>query len=242
MSFANRTNFALQALGMFVNNVVMLALWWLFFEGFKSVAGWQRADVALLMGITMTIVGICGVFCGGYRDLAATVLRGELDPLLTQPKALLPRLLAKESMATAWGDLIGGPLLLVWFVNLTLAQVPLLFIALIAGAIVFLGAAIAFASMAFWAAGARSFARELVDFTILFSTYPGSIYQGALRVVAYTLLPAGFIVMLPIEFVHAPTLGNLLVMGAGTLVYASFALALFRVGLARYRRGSSPQT
>ena len=35
----------------------------------------------------------------------------ELDGLLTQPKGLISRLLARESLAGAWGDLAGGAVL-----------------------------------------------------------------------------------------------------------------------------------
>jgi ABC-type uncharacterized transport system permease subunit len=91
MSFADRTNFFLQMAGMAVNNGFFFLLWILFFAGFRSVGGWQFADVCLLLGIIMTVVGVAGAFFGGYRDMAAAILRGDPDALLTQPKAVLPR-------------------------------------------------------------------------------------------------------------------------------------------------------
>lgn len=148
MALADRTNFALQALGMLVNNVVIVFLWGAFFAGFSRVGDWQRADVALLMGLTMIIVGIAGMFFGGYRDMAAAILRGELDALLTQPMPVLPRLLARESLATSFGDFIGGPLLIVGFADVGLADLPWLAIAIAAGTVVFVGAGVMFASLA----------------------------------------------------------------------------------------------
>ena len=49
-SLGDRTNFALQVLGMVVNDGFFLALWFLFFAGFHSVGGWRLADTALLSG------------------------------------------------------------------------------------------------------------------------------------------------------------------------------------------------
>src|SRR5215470_10199551 len=86
MAFADRANFFLQMAGMAVNNVFFFVLWILFFAGFRSVGGWQLADVSLLLGLNMVMVGVAGVFFGGYRDMAAAILRGETDALLTQPK------------------------------------------------------------------------------------------------------------------------------------------------------------
>src|SRR5215475_12033572 len=97
-SFSDRTNFVLQSLGMVVNDGFFLVLWFMFFAGFRQVGGWGRDDVALLLGLIMCIVAVSGVFFGGYRDMAATILRGELDVFLTQPKSVLPRLIARESI------------------------------------------------------------------------------------------------------------------------------------------------
>src|SRR5215470_4808534 len=124
MSFANRANFFLQMAGMAVNNGFFFLLWILFFAGFRSVGGWQFADVCLLLGIIMTAVGVAGVFFGGYRDMAAAILRGEADALLTQPKAVLPRLLARESLAHAWGDLVTGLAMLATLAGLDAARIP----------------------------------------------------------------------------------------------------------------------
>src|SRR5262245_33283213 len=111
-SLSDRTNFALQSIGMIVNDGFFLILWFMFFAGFRQVGGWGRSEIAQLLGLIMCIVAFSGVFFGGYRDMAATILKGELDSLLTQPKLVLPRLIARESIPSAWGDLIVGLMLI----------------------------------------------------------------------------------------------------------------------------------
>ncbi len=239
MALADRANFALQAGGMFINNAFMLVLWGLFFAGFKSVGGWRQGDMALLMGITMTVVGVSGVAFGGYRDMAATILRGELDALLTQPKGLMGRLLARECLATAWGDLIGGPLLLAGFARLSWGKAPLVVAGIAGGTVVYVSAGVCFASLAFWASGARSFARDLTDFTLVFSTYPGSIYRGAVKAIAFSILPAGFVVMAPVRMVRDASVETAAMVAGAAVLYAALAMALFHLGLSRYRRGAS---
>jgi ABC-2 type transport system permease protein len=240
MSFADRTNFLLQAAGMAVNDVFFLLLWFMFFAGFRAVGGWGLADVALLLGLIMTIVGVAGIAFGGYRDMAATILRGEVDTLLTQPKRVLPRLLARESIASAWGDFICGPVLIALAGGVHGSDAPLIMICVAAGTAVYVGASIAFASLAFWFAGARSFARDLTDFMLLFSSYPGSIFQGASKLIAYTLLPAGFVVLAPVHFLRAPSAETLTTIAGGAVAYSVVAVIAFHVGLARYRRGFAP--
>ena len=240
ISLADRTNFLLQMLGMALNNGFFFVLWVLFFAGFRSVGGWEFVDVCLLLGIIMIVVGIAGIFAGGYRDMAAAILRGEPDALLTQPRAMLPRLLARESHAHAWGDLFTGFLLLATLAELDALRVPLGLLGIVLGLIVYLSAAVTFASLAFWVAGARSFARDLTDFLILLSSYPGSIYSGATKLVAYTILPAGFVVLTPVQLLREPSLAHLAIAAASAVAYASIAAATFEIGLRRYQRGDAP--
>lgn len=239
-SFSDRGNFAIQVGGMIVNDIFFLTLWVLFFAGFRSIGGWTLSDMALLFGLTMSVVGISGVFFGGYRDMAATLLRGELDALLTQPKGLIPRLLARESIATAWGDLAGAVFVLGVFANLEWTDLPALLLAIAAGTTVYVSASICFASLAFWAVGARTFARDLTDFMLLFSSYPGSIYQGTVKTIAFTILPAGFVVLAPMGMVRNPGAQTLALVLFGAVVYGAIAVGLFHLGVARYRRGASP--
>jgi ABC-2 type transport system permease protein len=240
MAFADRANFFLQMAGMAANNGFFFLLWILFFAGFRSVGGWQLADVSLLLGLIMVVVGIAGVFFGGYRDMAAAILRGEADALLTQPKPVLARLLARESLAHAWGDIATGVALLASLAGLDAAHMPLAMLGAALGLAVYVSASITFASLAFWISGARSFARELTDFMLLLSSYPGSVYAGATKLIAYTVLPAGFVVLAPVEMIREPTLVHLGVAVAAALGYAAIAICAFQLGLRRYQRGGTP--
>ncbi len=240
VSFADRTNFVLQMAGMALNNGFFFLLWVLFFAGYRSVGGWQFADVSLLLGTIMLVVGIAGVFFGGYRDMAAAILRGDPDALLTQPRAVLPRLLAGESLAHGSGDLITGAATLATLAGLDAARLPLAVLGVALGVVVYVSAAVTFASLGFWIAGARSFARDLTDFLLLFSTFPGSIYSGATRLVAFTVLPAGFVVLAPVEFVREPTPAHLAIAVAAAAGYAGLAALVFAIGLRRYQRGETP--
>lgn len=89
------------------------------------------------------------------------------------------------------------------------------------------------------AAGAH-FARDLTDFLLLFSSYPGSIYSGATKLIAYTLLPAGFVMLAPVELLREPTPAHLAIVAAAAIGYAGLAALVFDMGLRRYQRGETP--
>lgn len=239
-AWAGRTNFALQAGGMVVNNGFFLLLWFMFFKGFRSVGGWSGTDVALLLGVIMVIVGIAGVAFGGYRDMAATILSGEVDALLTQPKSVIGRLLSRESIPSAAGDFAAAIFVLAGFSGLSWSQVPLLVLMILVGLSIYLAAAVTFASLAFWARGARSLARDLTDFLIMVSSYPGSIFTGPARWVVFTILPGGFVVLTPVKMLREPSVVTLAELTLAVAAYVALAAGVFALGMRRYRRGSTP--
>jgi ABC-2 type transport system permease protein len=149
---------------------------------------------------------------------------------------VLPRLLAQESSAPAWGDILVGIVLLSFKASLHWRDLPALLFVLAGSFIVFLATGVLFASLAFWVRGARSFARDLMDFLLTFGTWPGSIWSGGTKLIVYTILPAGFVVVLPVRFLRQPSVSAGIVVVAAAVVYAGLALTVFRLGLLRYRR------
>ncbi len=242
VSLADRTNFVLQCAGMILNNGFILVLWFMFFQGFKTIGGWRMPDMALLIGLLATVVGAAGAAFGGYRDMAAAILRGEPDAYLTQPKAVLWRMLARESIVIGWGDLITGLVLLAVFAQVRPGQIGWLVLVLACGTTVYLSMAVTFASLAFWVRGARSFARDLTDFMIMFANYPGSIYSGTAKLVIYTVFPAGFMVLIPVALLRHPSLERALILAAAAAGYTALALTVFHLGLRRYRQGGTAVT
>jgi len=239
-SFADRLNFGLQVGGMAVNNGFWLILWFLFFAGFKEVGGWRLPDVARLLGTVYMLFGLATIFFGGYRDMAGAILRGEIDALLTQPKPVLARLLARESIPSAWGDLFTGVLVLAFTARLDPAGLALVALAILIGMTVWLSAGVIFSSLAFYVAGARSLSRDLMDFTLLVAMYPSTIYSGWTQLVAFTVLPAGFVAMAPVSLVRDPSPQAAAIAIGAAALYACLALGVFHLGLRRYRKGAAP--
>ncbi len=237
-SFALRGAFWLQAAFMVANNVLFFAFWWIFFDRFQEVRGWRVGDVAALFGLVATGFGLSVVFAGGIRDLSRVVVDGDLDGFLTQPKSPLLHVTASRSFASGWGDIFSGLGFLLLSGRVDLEKLPLVVLGVLCSATVFTASAIVIHSSAFWLGRIEAVARQLWDFLITFSTYPRSLFDGALKLLLFTLLPAGFIGYLPVELLRDFAWSGLAAAVGGAALYAGLAIWVFRAGLRRYESGN----
>lgn len=234
-SLALRGAFLLQALFMLINNLMFFSTWWILFRRFDSIRGYRLHDMLALFGITASGFGLAVVLCGGMLELARAISDGELDALLAQPKNVLVRAIASRSVASGWGDLVSG------LGMIALCGYGHPFAALLAtllAAVGFVSSAAVLHSSAFWLGRTDSLARSLLEFVMVFTLYPPTLFGGTLKLVLFTLLPAGLIAYLPIELLRDPSLGTLAPAVLGSGCYALFASWLFHRGLRRYESGS----
>ena len=101
-----------------------------------------------------------------------------------------------------------------------------------------LAAGIAFFSLPFWLARTEAVSRQLWELLLTFALYPEPLFGGGLRLLLYTVLPAGFVSYLPVRVVTAPSMLSILSLIAGSGAYLWLACWIFRQGLRRYSSGS----
>jgi len=237
-SLALRGAFLVRATFMALNNVIFFAMWWIFFTKFESVRGWTLADMAAIFSLCAAAFGFAVSVGSGIPELSRRVAEGDLDSFLTQPKSVLAQCIASKGEAAGWGDFLSGAVFFVLCGYFTFAVVPLWLLATLCGALVFLATGVIFHSLAFWMGNTSPLSRQLWEFTITFSLYPRTVFGGALKVLLYTALPAGFISFLPVELIRHPNPKTLAMVVGGALLYATLAAVVFAAGLRRYESGN----
>ena len=237
-SLALRGAFWLQAGFMVANNLLYFTFWWIFFDRFEEVGGWRISDVAALYGIVAAGFGMAVVFAGGVRDLSRSIVEGDLDAFLTQPRSPLLHALASKTSASGWGDLVSGIGFLMLSGLVTWPTVPIALLAVLISATIFVAAGVILHSLAFWLGRIDNLARQMWEFLVTFSIYPRPIFSGALQLLLFTLIPAGFIGYLPVELVRDFQWSGLAAAVGGALAWAGLAIAVFQAGLRRYESGN----
>lgn len=223
---------------MALNNVAFFVFWWLLFGRVPHLRGWRAEEVQLLFGMSACGFGLMQAVAGGAVHLSRFVDEGVLEPLLTQPKDTLLYALGCRSQASGFGDLASGAVFVACSGYLSWASAPLVVIGMLASAATFTASCVLLFSLAFWASKTHALSRQLLDIIVTFALYPEPLFGGGLRLVLFTLLPAGFVSYLPARLVRSASLFDLLLLLAGTLAYLYSARRVFQAGLRRYTSGS----
>jgi viologen exporter family transport system permease protein len=233
-----RIAFIAQALGMFINDMVFAVFWQLYFARFPNVAGWTMADIALVWAVAATSIGLAtGVF-GNCNRLATIVVQGQLDYYLGLPRNTLLHALVSRSGLAGWGDVGFGLLAYALFGRLDARSIALYAMLVVLSLTVYVSFMVMAGSLAFWIGNAEAAAFQAQQAVITFSLYPGTMFQGWMRVLLFTAIPAGFISHVPVELLRSfdPALfgGLLAIAGFST----ALAVLVFHVGVQRYESGN----
>ena len=191
---------------MIVNNLILFSVWWLLFQKIEEIRGWKLVDIAALYGVVTGGYGLAVIFGGGALKLSRMISEGDLDSYMTQPKNLLFYVMGSDSALSGWGDIASSLFFLTLSGYVTLTIIPLVFFILICVAILFLASAVLIHSLAFWVKSVSTLSQQLLEFTVILSVYPPSIYQGILKILLFTIVPAGFMGYLPVELLRQPSL------------------------------------
>ena len=237
-ALALRSAFVIQVVFMALNNFTFFVFWWALMAHVTTLRGWQLADIQMLFGMVAAAFGLTVTVAGGVRHLGRFIEDGDLDTLLTQPRSVLVHAVGMRAQPSGFGDLISGLIFLAWSGQISWHAMPLVVVVIVAGALIFVACGILFFSLAFWLGRVETVATQLWDLLVTFSLYPEPLFGGTLRLVLFTVLPAGFVGYLPVRILHAPTLANVALLISAAIAYLCLATLMFDRGLRRYASGS----
>ncbi len=231
-----RTPFILQVTFMTLNDIIWILYWYLLFIKFGTINGYSFKHMLIIYAIILVAHGITRIIFGNSTKLAEVIRDGKLDYYLTLPKNTLYHFLIGRMSVPAIGDLIMGILLLP--LAITISQIPLTIFLIILSGISYVSYHIITGSMAFYIKSSNDSAKTLNDSIIVASAMPTSIYEGAAKIIIFTILPAGLIVGLPVELLSNYSTQLLLIYTSATTILLLLALGIYNYGLKKYESGN----
>jgi len=233
-----RGAFFSQVASMFINDGAWVVFWLLFFKRFPVLHGWSLTDVIALWAILTAGFGLAYGIMGNAIQLAGCIAQGEIDAWLLQPRAVLPHLLLGRSAPSAWGDALFGYIVYLGFVRPDWQRMAAFILLSLAVGVAFIGFGVLAGSLSFFLGNAGALADQWRNTLISFSTYPPTLFQGAVKILLYTVIPAGFVSYLPVETLRSMSPIYALLSIGGALCLLGAGAGAFYMGLRRYESGN----
>lgn len=229
----NNVTFMTNILFMMLNNAIFIIQWFLLFHLKDNIGGYGLNDVMVLWGLAASTYGFAHIFFDRAFHISDLILDGKLDSYLVQPKNVLLGIMASGTSTPAIGDLFYGYLIICIF-NFSLRNLLLFTLMTIAGGIILTAFAIILGSLSFWIVRGDIISYNMIGVLINVSTYPDGIFKGVVRLLLYTIIPAGLVFYMPVRLIINFRLQYLLIELGFTVLIAWLAFYLFYKGLKRY--------
>jgi ABC-2 type transport system permease protein len=165
-------------------------------------------------------------------------MEGSLDVYLLQPKDVWLNVLCPKTIVSAWGDFVYGFIVLALSAGTTPGNYLMFAVLIIPGALIFTATFAAAESLSFFMGNASAISSALTEFMLSFSLYPEGIYGLGLRWTLYTIVPAGFVVFMPLRVYRAIGWSQVPWLYLVAIVYVALSYTLLNAGLRRYESGN----
>ena len=233
-----RAAFFIQVTMMLASDCLWLFFWWTYFRQFPLVHGWQTTDIIILWAVSACGFGLSAAIFGNARQLGTLIVNGSLDAYLGMPQNVLLHVCVSGTEPAAWGDVLFGFGAYVLLLGPDLLHIALFVLLVVQVCCIFTAFAILLCSLVFFLGNTEGFTQQAFGALISFSTYPMDIFRGAVRLLLFTILPAGFITFVPLQLLHRFSWELLAAMTGFTVLFMGIAVSVFFLGLRRYESGN----
>jgi ABC-2 type transport system permease protein len=231
---SNPRQFLVMSLTMFVQNLMFFAFWAIFLSRIQDIAGWRLPQIAVFQGVETLGVGLAYLFAYGSRWISDVVASGEMDIYVARPCSPLLQVLTLHSDPSTIGDIVFGLLLILAFGHLGAMGVAIALACALCVAVLFVAVSILFETLVFFLPPDSAAAQQLFGTVNTLANIPQHAQGLMVKVLLFSILPAGFMVILPVEAVRQQSGSLVGLLAMASAAYMLAAIWLFNRGLRRY--------
>lgn len=226
------------------------AVWaFLLAERFDGIGVWSQAQIAFLLGLALFVKGVVDfAFNANVYAPSRRIGRGQLDHMLLMPQPLWVTIASDGFMPfSCSGTLVAGTAVIAWSAHALALPISLGWLALLAlhvasAVVIMVSFAYLWGSLAFIAPrGAEEINSTTLRLLEQLKPFPLDGVGGGLSLLLLSVVPAGFLAWLPSRVLLGLDDSSLAVFVTplAAIVFASLAIAVFRLGLHHYGRTGS---
>lgn len=237
-AFISKADAFLNIIMMTINNICFAFMWWILFQNRETINGWNFNDMLIVFAITCNGFAIYGLFFRGINELTSYIENGTVDSFLILPRSPLFMLSTSYSTFANWADFITGYLAFFLSIYVSLENFFLVTLGSLYAFMVIYGFRLLTSSIAFFASGTDRLGHNLFMALLIFMHQPPTIFVGWYKVMFLTIIPAGFLSLLPANLIRNFNWLDFLYLNIGCFFFFFGSIWLFYHGLKRYSSGN----
>ncbi|HEV2072362.1 MAG TPA: ABC-2 family transporter protein [Thermomicrobiales bacterium] len=200
--FQYRANAITSMIGGMLYQFTGFVTVWIVVARFNDIGGWSLGEITFLYGMRLTSHGIFYACFSQMFEADRVLLTGEYDRYLLRPMPPLLQLFTRKLRINAFGDLIGGAMLLTaasFGISVEWSPLTVLYLlaAVTGGALVEGAVQISLGSLSFRFLQTMSVRTTVNEVFNLYGNYPFSIFPKMLEYLLTFVLPVAFVAFLP---------------------------------------------
>lgn len=232
-----KSSFIISIVGMAINNISFLILWYYFGKTVGELNGWKPMDIFGLYGFETTAFGLISSLFSGIFDIPNYISSGNFDKYLLTPKNILLKVSTSKISTSALGDLLFGVICFIIFAfysKLTMLQLILSFFLIIMASIIFYSFSLICMSVSFYLMDGNNVSQGIFGMFLSNSMYHGGAFTGLLRIIFTFVMPSLLLGAIPVEIVKSFSISNLIMMILLTIFWFVISVLFFYKSLKKY--------
>ena len=232
-----KSSFIITVIGMMINNLAFLFIWYYFGKTVGVLNGWAAIDIFGLYGFSASVFGlVCALFDGLFK-LPTYISTGNFDKYLLTPKNILLKVSTSSISTSAIGDTIYGIICFTIYAvstHLNIMQILLSILLVFIGCIIFYSFSVICMSISFYLMDGYNISHGLFGMFVSNSLYHGGAFTGVLRMIFIFVIPSLLVGAIPIELVKFFSLPRLLLIILLTIFWFILSVLFFYKSLKKY--------
>lgn len=197
-----RANAVSSIVGGILFQITGFVVVWIIASRFGQIGGWGFAELTFLYGMRMTSHGVFYACFSQMFEFDRVLITGEFDRYLVRPMPPLIQLFTRKLRINAFGDLLGGSMLLIAAstsanVDWSPLAVVYLVLAVIGGGLVEGAVQVTLGSLGFRFLQTLPIRTTVNEIFNVYGNYPNVIFPQALRWALTFVLPVAFVAFFP---------------------------------------------
>ena len=232
-----KSSFIISVVGMMLNNISFLVLWYYFGKTVGELNGWKPMDIFGLYGFSCTSFGIVASLFYGLFEIPNYISTGNFDKYLLTPKNILLKVSTSKISTSAFGDLLFGITCFIIFSvysKISLIQLMLAIFLIIISSIVFYAFSLVCMSISFYLMDGYNVSQGLYGMFVSNSIYHGGAYTGVLRIIFTIVMPSLLLGAIPVEITKNISLKSIIMIVLLAICWFAISIKFFYKSLKKY--------